>query len=86
MIATATTTLDTECEKRDLKSINGQLPTDVSREELEEAIWQLEEEGRDELNADEAEIINRVLSFLICHHSALTLVSSTTTKPAEKVI
>jgi hypothetical protein len=58
-----TTTLDAAWEKRALKSINGQLPADISREELEEAIWHLEEEGRDELNADEVEIINRVVSF-----------------------
>src|SRR5258708_3278927 len=63
----------TEWVEKALESMEGALPANINRPELEEALWQLEEEGTGELTADETDIINQVLVYQSGseHHQSL---------------
>src|SRR5258707_14427508 len=53
----------TEWVEKALESVQGPLPANINRDELQEALWHLEEEGPGELTADETDIINQVLVY-----------------------
>jgi len=51
-----------EWMERALKSINGPMPEDVNRDDLNDALWILKNEGLGELTMDDHDLINRVIT------------------------